>query len=155
MLHPFLGHLFKKLELTENGTFKDRPALQKAILLLHYLATGETKTPEYQLTLPKFLCGTPLNTPIDHYTSLTKKEQKEAENLLQAAIEHWGALGKVSNASLREGFLKREGKLEKTSSGWLLQIEKQTIDILLDRLPWNLSIIKLPQMEDILKVDWR
>ncbi len=155
MLHPFLGHLFKKLKLTKGGAFKNTKSTQKAILLLHYLTTQEIKTPEYQLTLPKFLCGVPLNTPIDHYTKLTKKEKEEAENLLQAAIEHWGALGKVSNASLREGFLKREGKLEKTSGGWQLQIEKQTIDILLDQLPWNLSIVKLPQMEDILKVDWR
>ncbi len=155
MLHPFLGHLFRKLGWTENGTFKNDAVLQKAILMIHYLATGEISTPEYQLTLPKFLCGVPLNTPLDHYITLEKEEKEEAENLLQAAIEHWGALGKVSNASIREGFLKREGKLEKSSTGWLLQIEKQTIDILLDKLPWNLGIVKLPQMEEVLKVDWR
>jgi len=35
-----------------------------------------------------------------------------------------------------------------------LYIEEKTIDILLDKLPWNLSIIKLKWMDEILTVHW-
>lgn len=155
LLHPFLVQFFKRLELCEGLEFKDDWSRQKAICLLHYLGTGEIHTPEYQLVLPKFLCGLPLNMPLDHSVRIEPAEQAEADNLLAAVIEHWGALGTASPDGLREGFLQREGKLEKRQSGWFLHIENKTLDILLDRLPWNLSLVKLPWMEEILKVEWR
>jgi hypothetical protein len=154
LLHPFLAHFFKKLKLTEAGDFKNEKARHKAAYLIHFLATGEPQPPEYALVLPKLLCGIPLNLPLDHRLKITKRDQAEAENLLQATIEHWGALGKASPAALREGFLQRAGKLEHRQT-WHLQVERNTIDILLDRLPWNLSLLKLPWMEEILKVEWR
>ena len=109
----------------------------------------------YQLILPKVLCGLPLNLPLDYSIQISPAEQAEADHLLSAVIEHWGALGSTSPGGLREGFLQREGKLEKRQSGWLLHIESKTLDILLDRLPWNLSLLKLPWMEEVLKVEWR
>ena len=92
---------------------------------------------------------------MDHTITITKEEKKEANNLLQAVIEHWGALGGTSPDGLREGFLTRQGKLEKEQTGWRLYVEQKTLDILLDRLPWNLSLIKLPWMKELLKVEWR
>jgi hypothetical protein len=92
---------------------------------------------------------------LDHSIHISSAEQAEADHLLAAVIEHWGALGTASPDGLREGFLQREGKLEKRQSGWFLHIENKTLDILLDRLPWNLSLLKLPWMEEILKVEWR
>ncbi|MDX2070793.1 MAG: contractile injection system tape measure protein [Haliscomenobacter sp.] len=155
LLHPFLAQFFKRLELCEGLEFKDDWSRQKAICLLHYLGTGEIHTPEYHLVLPKFLCGLPLNIPLDHSIHISPAEQAEADNLLAAVIEHWGALGSASPDGLREGFLQREGKLEKRPSGWFLRVESKTLDILLDRLPWNLSLLKLPWMEEMLRVEWR
>lgn len=155
LIHPFLSNLFKNLHLIEESKFKDFSCQSKAVLLLHFLATGETNPPEYEMVLPKFLCEMPANMPIDHALSITEKEKEEANNLLQAAIEHWGALGGTSPDGLREGFLSREGKLEKEGAGWKLYVEQKTLDILLDQLPWNLSLIKLPWMKEILKVEWR
>lgn len=155
LLHPFLLQFFKRLDLCEGVEFKDDWSRQKAIGLLHYLGMGETHSPEYQLVLPKVLCGLPLNLPLDCSIQISPAEQAEADNLLSAVIEHWGALGSTSPGGLREGFLQREGKLEKRQSGWLLHIESKTLDILLDCLPWNLSLLKLPWMEEMLKVEWR
>ncbi len=155
LLHPFLSTFFKKLGLLEENDFIDFNARSKAIILLHFLATGQENPKEYEMVLPKFLCEMPTNIPVDHTIQLTKEEKEEANNLLKAVIEHWGVLGGTSPDGLREGFLEREGKLEKQQTGWRLLIEHKTLDILLDRLPWNLSLIKLPWMTEMLKVEWR
>ena len=155
LLHPFLLRLFQKLELLEDTNFKDFNCQSKALLLLQFLATGKEVIPEYEMQLPKFLCGMPANLPIDHFIRLSKTEKEELSNLLKAVIENWGALGSTSPEGLREGFLVRDGKLMKNDSGWKLIVESKTIDILLDKLPWGISIIKLPWMDEHLKVAWR
>lgn len=154
LLHPYLSRLFKQLELTTGAVFRDESSRQQAVFLLHYLATGETQAPEYQLVLPKFLCGMPLELPLDYALVLSQEAMAEADALLQAVIDNWGVLGKTSPDGLRQGFLQRAGKLEQQASGWHLRVERHTLDILLDRLPWNLSIVKLPWMPELLRVVW-
>jgi len=122
--------------------------------LLHYLATGSSEAPEYALGMAKFLCGMPHDMPIDRVSLLSEQDVEEADAMLQAVIEHWEALGKVSNDSLREGFLQRDGKLSRRDGDWLLQVESKTLDILIGRLPWGLSIVKLPWMPEMLHVEW-
>ncbi len=155
LLHPFLSSFYRKLGLLEEKSFIDFNARSKAVVLLHFLATAKENPKEYEMVLPKFLCEMPINQPLDHTVVLTNEEKEEANNLLEAVIEHWGVLGSTSPDGLREGFLMREGKLEKEQTGWKLFVEQKTLDILLDRLPWNLSLIKLPWMKDMLKVEWR
>jgi hypothetical protein len=36
-----------------------------------------------------------------------------------------------------------------------LQVEGKALDILLDYLPWTLSIVKLPWMKKLLHIEWR
>lgn len=155
LLHPFLQHIFQNLKLLKGTKLKNFKCQSKAVLLLHYLATAKEGFGDYEMVLPKFLCGMPANLPMDHTLKLSKKERKEANGLLQAAIDHWVALGTTSPDGLREGFLMREGKLVKEQSGWKLYVEQKAMDVLIDRLPWNLSMIKLPWMKEILKVEWR
>ena len=57
--------------------------------------------------------------------------------------------------ALREGFLQRVGKLVNRNDRLVLFMETSAIDVLLDYLPWNLSIIKLPWLKDLLYVEWR
>ena len=154
MLHPFLLHYFKALKLVERDQFINDLAQQKAIHLIQYLATRERGLPEYELLLPKFLCNLPFDVPIEREVEITESEMQEGEELLMAAIKHWGALGDASPDALREGFLQREGKLEKRQNGWYLKVEQKTLDILLGKLPWGLGIIKLPWMEELLRVEW-
>ncbi len=156
LLNPFIVTFFKKLELVENDDFADIFDREKAVHIIHYLATGQTGLPEYELLLPKLLCGLSFKEPIDRFIELNKSEQSEAVNLLQTAIEHWGALGNASINALREGFLQRDGKLEKINNGWRLYVEQKAIDALLRRLPmgWMLGTVKFPWMEEILHVEW-
>jgi hypothetical protein len=154
LIHPFLSRLFENLGLTTNNIFKNESMRHKALGILHYLATGEEKVAEYNLVLPKLLCQMPLNMPVEGHWVLSKKDKKECDKLLKVAIEYWSALGSTSPAGLREGFLQRKGKLVNRPSGWLLQVERSTIDVLIDRLPWGLGIVKLPWMKEFLTVEW-
>lgn len=154
LIHAFLTHLFKHLKLVEDKTFIDEKAREKAVHLIHYLATGETQAPEYELLLAKLLCQIPFHQAIARDILLTAAEKEEANNLLKAAIKHWNKLGNASPDALREGFFQRDGKLTKKEQGWYLQVEKKSLDVLLDFLPWSISMIRLPWMKELLRVEW-
>ena len=155
LIHPFLQRFFAKIDLLDGNHFKDESAQHKAIVLLHYLATGSPTTPDYNLVLPKLLCDMPINVSLDHFLTPDKAELDAADNMLSAAIEHWEALGNTSPNGLREGFLQRPGKIEMVSGARRLLVEHNTLDILLDRLPWGIGIVKLPWLGEMLKVEWR
>ncbi len=153
LLHPFLPQFFSGLGLAT----KDK-LLQpdRALCLLHFLATGQIVAPEYELVLPKILCNVPLETPVEANVALTVAEQEEATALLDAVIRHWEVLHNTGADSLRGTFLIRPGKVSLRKDGdWLLQVEANSFDILLDQLPWGIGMIKLPWMEKMLWVEWR
>jgi hypothetical protein len=152
LLHPFLPRLFETLKIASQEKLLQP---ERALCLLHYLSNGQLIAPEYQLILPKILCNVDLPTPVESDVDLTDTEQREAEELLQAVIGHWGALRNTSADGLRGTFLLRNGKLSMRGDGdWLLQVESETCDILLGQLPWGISMIKLPWMDRMLWVEW-
>ncbi len=154
LLHPFLRFYFEAVGLCSGESFQDESTQQMAIYLLHYLATKQTNVPEYELVLPKLLCGWSLNEPVVQ-VDLPDTALREGENLLQTAIDYWDVLKSTSPDGLREGFLQREGKLTRSGeNNWKLQVEQQAIDVLLSRLPWGLSMVKLPWMDGLLIVEW-
>ncbi|MFZ4547184.1 MAG: contractile injection system tape measure protein [Bacteroidales bacterium] len=153
ILHPFLPQLFSALGISENDNLIDT---NKALCLLNYLATGQKEMPEYNLILPKVLCQVAITAPAPIEVPLTDNELQEADNLINAVINHWEALRNTSREGLRSTFLLRAGKLSKKEDGdWLLQVENKSFDVLLDQLPWGISVIKLPWMKQMLWVEWR
>ena len=153
LLHPFLSRFFENLKISDSDILLQP---HKALCLLHFLATGQTTMPEYELVLPKILCQMPFTAPVPLRVPLAESELEEANTLLNAVIGHWGALQNTSTEGLRNTFLLRNGKLTKKEDGdWLLQVEMQSFDILLDQLPWGFSMIKLPCMKQMLWVEWR
>lgn len=154
ILHPFLQACFDELGLIKEKAFVNIEACRRAILLLHFLATGETEVAEYNLLLQKLLCGLPLEETLPGKLDITDMEKEESEKLLQSVINYWPPLKNTSLAGLRNTFLQREGKLEKKESGWLLRIEQKTVDVLLDKLPWGFSTIRLPWMDEMISVEW-
>ena len=154
ILHPYLSTLFDALGLIHDNTFKDIACRDKAVQLLSYLVHGEEDLIEYNLVLPKIFCGMTLEEPVNRFVNLEEEEKKEAEALLAAVIQHWNALKNTSPNGLRANFLIREGKLEWKNSEWRLRVNQQIHDLLLERLPWSISIIRLPWMKHYLKTDW-
>lgn len=155
LLHPFLNNFLTRLNLVVEGKFADPDSHRKSLFLLHYLATGKTAAGEHELVIEKVLCSFPLKEPVVAEMVLTKEELDEAGDMLAAAIGQWEILKNTSVDGLREGFLQRRGKLFTRHDNLFLQVEAGSIDILLEHLPWNLSMIKLPWMEDMLRVEWR
>jgi hypothetical protein len=152
LLHPFLPQLFTALNICE-----DRCIVQpeRGLQLLHFLCTGQTAAPEYDLALAKVLLNQPLEQTMATLEPLSDDDQQEAMALLAAVIGHWQALRDTSPDSLRGTFLLRAGKLSRRNDGdWQLLVEQQGFDILLNQLPWGIGMIKLPWMANMLWVDW-
>ena len=154
LLHPFIVPFFKIFDLHNGQYFHHAMAQQKGLSLLHFLATGNEEPEEHSLVVPKILCGYALDEPVEHQP-LSIIEKDEAEELLRAVIDKWNILKSSSIEALRQSFLKRGGKLVSNSNGnFQLFVEAESLDVLLDHLPWGMSMIKFPWMNQILKVDW-
>lgn len=125
-----------------------------AVYALHYLATGEVEAPEHQLLLPKLLTGMRPETALHPVDLLTGDDRIACDELLTEVVKHWNALRNTSAAGLREAYLRRNGKLENQDGKWRLTVEHKAQDILLSRLPWPISMIKLPWMTGVLSVTW-
>jgi len=154
LLHPYLSFFFDALELREGQQFKDEAAKHRAVQLLGYLAYGEEDIPEWDLVLPKILCGIQPAEPVRRFIPLTDTEKTEANELLAAVISHWNALGNTSPDGLRGNFLLREGKLEWKEEEWQLYVTQQAYDMLLNRLPWGFSVVGLSWMPWLIKTVW-
>lgn len=157
LLVPFLATLFRNLNWVTGKNFVDPQLQQQAIALLQFMVNGESEVKEEDLLLNKILCNWPLEEALVLLEPLSTEACQEAENLLLAVIAQWTALKKTSIENLRHSFLQREGKLIQGPDGsWHLYIERQTLDVLLDRLPpgWGYSMVKLPWMQQILYVEW-
>ena len=154
LLWPFLATFFERVGLISEKRFQDRAAQDQAVALLHYLASGDPDPPEYQLPLAKLLCGLPVGAQWQPERTIDAALRAESNGLLEATINRAGVFGSVSQAGFRTSFLLRDGMLRGEADGWLLSVERQTFDVLLDRLPWPTSWIKLPWMPAALQVEW-
>ncbi|MCE9672076.1 hypothetical protein LY474_30150 [Myxococcus stipitatus] len=154
---PFLPHLLREaglLRVEDGKTFLDPEPATRAVHLLQYLVDGSTSTPEPLLVLNKILCGLPISTPVPSEIQLTDQERTLCERLLRALIAHWKIISNTSIAGLRETFLQREGRLEHLEDRWKLQVQRKTLDVLVDQVPWSISILTHPWMPQPLYVSW-
>ncbi|HSF55307.1 MAG TPA: contractile injection system tape measure protein, partial [Algoriphagus sp.] len=151
---PFLPFFFKGLGLVENKQFVSPESQNRAVLLLQALLDDSYEYEESDLLLNKILCGLEPTEPIQVRFSPTDIEKEEIKNLLDSMVSQWSALKSTSGASMAKGFFHREGSLKRTSKGHQLTVPRISIDILLNRLPWTISIIKLPWMNEPLFTEW-
>lgn len=128
--------------------------IDKAVNILQYAITGRQHCEEFELVLPKLLCGVEIDAVIRTDVDLTEAEANEVNNMLQSVIEHWNILKNTSVDGLQESFLKRNGKLGFYNNEWHLQVEQKPFDMLLQQLPWNISMIRLAWMKHVLKTEW-
>lgn len=154
LLYPFLQNLFEHLGLTKENAWIDSTSQQLAVLVTEYLVKGKCEVEEFDLMLNKILCGIDLDEIVATWIQLNDEIKTECEVLLNEVISRWSVLKNTSIEGLRETFLQRHGKLSKVDKGWLLQVEQNAVDILLNHLPWGLGIIKLPWMKEMLFVEW-
>jgi len=154
LLAPFFGRLFEACALRRDDQWTHKRARYEAVHLLRYLCTGERNCAEHALILEKICCGVAIAEPIPRNLDLRPEVVAEADALLAAVIEHWKALRNTSVDGLRITFLTRDGVLTRSDDGWQLRVERKTLDVLLDRIPWGYSTVALPWRDDLLHVEW-
>lgn len=148
---PFLPALFTKLKLLNNSTITD---IDKAVCIVHFLASGTDVLGELELGLAKVLCGVEMKAVIDTSAVVDDFCKEEANNLLLSVVEHWSILKDTSVSGLQESFLQRDGKLIYKDNEWNLHVEQRPYDMVLQNLPWNISMIKLSWMPHLLRAEW-
>ncbi|MES2277768.1 MAG: contractile injection system tape measure protein [Bacteroidota bacterium] len=156
LLWPFLSHFFSALNLIDKDAFHDKQNQYKACISLLYVALGDDlEVFEGQLPVIKLLCGLELTEWVDMQTNITPNDMNEADHMLEAVIGHAPMWSGLSLAGLRQAYLQRQGVLSTRDGNWLLQVERQNYDILVDRLPWSNKLIKLPWLEHLIFVEWQ
>ncbi len=155
ILNPFIVPLFKKLNYLNGNEWKQDSFRHRAVLLLHYLVYGETKTYETELLLNKLLCGINFSDTVKTDWEITNAEKEQCQELLESVISHWAILKNTSVKTLQESFLQRNAKLiEHEKNKYDIIVEKQSIDVLLDHLPWGIGMVKTPWMDNYLTCQW-
>ena len=102
----------------------------------------------------KLLCGLEQTDLFDFGPDVSETESEECSSLLRAVIGQVPILGEMSIAGFRGTFLLRQGVLAMRDGAWLLRVESQTYDVMLDKFPWTFEWVKLPWMQTPLRVEW-
>lgn len=155
LLNPFITPLLKKTGLIKDKDFIDNEARVKGMQLMQYIVNKQDKPDEPNLQLNKILVGFDPNMPISKFYDISNEEKEMCDGLIDAIIQHWSALKNTSRDNLRASFFMRNGKIIFEESQWRLKVEQKSIDILIDKLPWSVSMIKYPWMQYTLFTDWR
>ena len=154
LLAPFLPAYLDTLDLLDDGVFPSPAAQRRAVALVAHLASGRFAQAEPEMRLAKLLCGLDLDEPVEREITPSTDERAEADDLLRAVVSHWTAIGQTSPEGLRETFLARDGRLDRTDTGWALTVERRGVDVLVDAIPWPLGIVRLGWMDAPLFVTW-
>jgi hypothetical protein len=155
ILWPFFFRLFDKCGFIIDKEFKDEESLQKGILLTQYLVTGSSEFNENELVLNKILCGAPQFMNVDVTLEVDEVYLDLCESLLKGVLKNWEKLSNSSVQTLRETFLIREGILRPVELDYKLNVIKGTFDMLIETIPWNISIIQTTFMKNKINVDWK
>ena len=155
LLHPFLQPFFAELGLlTDKNQFISIAAQHKATVLLYYLQTNNEDYKEWEMALNKIICGMRYDELIPDGIIITASEKEESRSLLQSVVSYWEALKGASIESMQNTFFMREGKIMWKDENWLIQIERTGFDILIEKLPWGITTIKLPWLQHIIFTEW-
>ncbi len=158
ILFPFLPMLFMGLNMLSQDRrgFNSNESKVRAIFILqHLMASEDREYDEKDLFLNRLLINYPFNEPLPKRMELNQDELNTIDSLLEAAKTNWEKMRNTSMRGFQEAFLRRAGFIEKTEREWVLTVEERAFDILLDSIPWSYKLVRLPWMENILKVNWR
>jgi hypothetical protein len=156
---PYFPALFQRLGLVKSDAdgrtaWVAPEAAGRGVHVLQYLVDGRADAPEPQLALNKLICGLDPGWPALAGIEMGDEERATCDSLLQAILANWPMMKDSSIEALRETFLQREGRLERVEPGWKLIVERKTLDVLMDSLPWSFSMLLHPWMPEPLSVSW-
>ncbi|MDF7774698.1 contractile injection system tape measure protein [Sphingomonas sp. AOB5] len=154
LLNPYLPHLFEHLGLVRQND-DSRPAIDpRGARLLQHVADGRWDAPEPELTLNKLLCGLDPATPVEAAAEPSPEEIDTCDDLLKAVRTNWPHLRNASTDILRETFIQREGRLTFHEDRATLEVQRKTVDVLTDQIPWSFSVVFHRWMPAPIHVTW-
>lgn len=151
---PFLNTLFIKLNLLnlKKDDFKDEISKDKAIMATDFIVNGPDSK-EKDFIFNKILCGIDLDREIDKSVELVDFELEICNSAIQALLSNWKKVKSVQ--TLRDWFLKREGRLIEKEDSFIIDIENKPPDIFLKSLTWGISMVNYSLMKKKLIVNWK
>ncbi|WP_318348810.1 contractile injection system tape measure protein [Aquipluma nitroreducens] len=151
---PFLTRLFEILSFVESGNFVGDESRNRAVYLLQYLATNRIDFPENLFVLNKLLVGMDVQEILSPIVELTEDEMASAVSLQNGLINNWEKVRNSTPEGIQETFVQREGILRFDADKITLVVEKHGVDVLLESIPWNISLVKLSWMTMPIYVEW-
>jgi len=150
---PFLNRFFQTLKYIENGQFINQEKQKRAVVLLEYFYPPH-EISETSMILNKALCGLEIRTPVPVWMKPEAFERKEIDELIQSLIHYWTTLKNTSVDAFKYNFFNRNAIMTINEHQLRLHIQRESIDVLIETLPWSISIIKHDWMKKIIMVDW-
>jgi len=150
---PFLNRFFQTLKYIENGQFINQEKQKRAVVLLEYFYPPH-EISETSMILNKALCGLEIRTPVPVWMKPEAFELKEIDELIQSLIHYWTTLKNTSVDAFKYNFFNRNAIMTMNEHQLHLHIQRESIDVLIETLPWSISIIKHAWMKNIIMVNW-
>lgn len=155
LFHPFLASFFEAVGLLNaQWQFLSIAGQHRAAALFQYLQSLDDRCNEWEMPLTKILCGLPVNAVLPEAIGLTDREKNECREVLLTMVQHWEALRGASPEAMLGTFVQRTGKISFKNDHWLLQVERNAADILLNRLPWGFGVVRLPWLNNLIYTEW-
>lgn len=148
---PFLNNFFENLSVVTHNEFVNEYQKAKAYVILQYIVNGSVDYENINNSLAYYFAAKP-NLNIEKDVQLSESEIEECNILLHTIIGYIPNLQHLSIDSFQKEFLQREGVLYLNTNE--LTIQRKSIDVIMDNIPWNIHLIKLPWLKNIIKAEW-
>ena len=156
LLHPFLANYFRQVKLLDkNNQFISLEKQIHAVHLLRYLTGKREQHQSHLLNVEKIICGLSPTFPIPSKYNCSEIEKKEAQYMFAAIKQYWKSISKTSIEGIQTSFIHRQGIITFEEPYWLIRVEGSTLDILMDDLPWEMSMLMFPWMDRNILIEWQ
>ncbi|WP_018691886.1 contractile injection system tape measure protein [Algicola sagamiensis] len=165
ILWPFLQLFFQRNNLLniesdttadtdKIGHFMDEQTQEKAFAYLVEMS-GLVFEEQEVMGTANLMLGLPPETSHEALIELSNEEKESVTAFLQSVIGHWQALKNMPVGSFQQMFIQRHGLCIQTQHGFAIEVERQSMDILLTKLPWGLGTITMPWLDhQLLEIHW-
>ena len=153
---PYLSRLFDLLGYLKEDkkSFFNVDKACRAVYALSLLNGRNEELNEPDYLIHKLLCGLPLALPLPPRPTFQESEVATVNSMLNGVKNNWPKMQRSSVEAMQESFINRDGTLSFHEAYWQVTIEKKTMDILLQSIPWSYAKIKLPWMDQPINVEW-
>lgn len=158
LLWPMLPRLFQTFGLIDAESQWVPGAQSRAVAVLDWLAWGQTPVIDWRMPVPRVLCGLPLVPDEEESVDWPELDMPQTlflDSWLGTTLATLPGLQRLSVTDLRTFFLQRTGALLDDRGDYTLTIEPDATDVLLYQLPWPLSQVMLPWLDQPLTLKWK